>query len=779
MKMFVTLLALCIATNLWAQQVNSIWQFSDFGAKAGETGLKSADLDGNGTEELIFTGDERNAIYILEFTPGQEGYQKKEFACFDNFIRSFALADSDGDGDAEIFVINNSGTVFLVDYEGGASSEQVIGATSILQPGAIAAGDTDNDGILEIAVGPSSGFSSTGTFSIYELANNSLSWQAQKPIVDVAQIEMVDLDGDGFLEIIQTSEVSGNPSHVFDGRDFSELWRHPYPFGKFDIADLDGDGAREIVSSWDEKVFIFNAVEHTLLDEFDIDENYPYGLKVADLDGNGSQELLIGGWDKILYCFDPLSGQLIWEIENPGYVYNIEVGNYGQEPGIKIVFGFGAYASGIRIVDPSSLEVEYQSRDLYTQINLALEDIDADGIKEIVQLANEVDEQNRLALNMRIFSATSHLLEFEALLDTLEVSGYRTFVLGKTRLTTEVDLITHTQSHLKIFRATTGELLWQQQTGQLSSVQVADLDQDGIAEVLVLPRYDTLLKVYRYEGPGYAESSYSTGILLTERNNLRAGNCDADPQPEILFDDEGTIRAYDGVSFELEWVSHIPGNFYIGNIVIADLGLDGNMKAVAFSSPGRLFVLDGQTGAVERETPFFKNYNNTAMAVGNLLGDALPEILMTDGCQLSVRSAETLEELASFEVSAFLPRDAIISDVDNDQRSDLFLSTPTGVYHYEFVDEVNTIPRNGEHGHATFTSYPNPTTGQVFFDFPAVLLNQDFTIEVFAADGTLLLKEKGMLNRNYSLSLERLPPGYYLARIRGSAFSQTLALLKQ
>lgn len=153
MKMFVTLLALCIATNLWAQQVNSIWQFSDFGAKAGETGLKSADLDGNGTEELIFTGDERNAIYILEFTPGQEGYQKKEFACFDNFIRSFALADSDGDGDAEIFVINNSGTVFLVDYEGGASSEQVIGATSILQPGAIAAGDTDNDGILEIAVG--------------------------------------------------------------------------------------------------------------------------------------------------------------------------------------------------------------------------------------------------------------------------------------------------------------------------------------------------------------------------------------------------------------------------------------------------------------------------------------------------------------------------------------------------------------------------------------------------------------------------------------------------
>lgn len=174
-------------------------------------------------------------IYLLD---GQTGAQERMFGTTVDATVTPALGDIDGDGIPEIVTVDPDGRLYAFEHDGtvkfGPAGQWAADSFSDHYGGAIALGDLDHDGDVEIVAGRTV-FDHTGTV-LWSGPDNQPPWNATA---------LADLDGDGFLDV-----VLGSSAYRYDG---TVMWHAELPIGDYppqgypQIANLDADPEPEIL----------------------------------------------------------------------------------------------------------------------------------------------------------------------------------------------------------------------------------------------------------------------------------------------------------------------------------------------------------------------------------------------------------------------------------------------------------------------------------------------------------------------------------------------------
>jgi tetratricopeptide (TPR) repeat protein len=194
--------------------------FENVTATAGITNIGGArralfvDSDHDGDLDLVLSGGERLHVYRNNLDGTFSEVAARMGLASSSHTRAAGFADFNGDGRIDLFVANDSGSHALYQNLGGGRFENVTAASGLGAEdgaGAVAVGDHDNDGALDIFVASLNGAApmlwrnrGDGTFT-----RDDRSASAFQPLRSIGAMasEFVDYDNDGWLDLV----VVGRP----------------------------------------------------------------------------------------------------------------------------------------------------------------------------------------------------------------------------------------------------------------------------------------------------------------------------------------------------------------------------------------------------------------------------------------------------------------------------------------------------------------------------------------------------------------------------------------
>lgn len=249
-------------------------------ARGGLLGMTTADLDGNGTDEIVSscadtslfaygTGYPRwrvtagSAPLPADIAVGQmDDDPALEIATTRGFVvdsvthavewqleagfgRQVQAIDIDADGRDELIASQDWGVVDAYDVERRLAKWSI----PIFDVGTTLAADIDADGSPEILIGDGQ----WGGVHAFDAESTEEEWSIDNPDAGVTQIAAIDLDADGTLELVWSGgENSTGPDHLYvtdwrTGATLSQTVHLDGPFVGPEVGDLDGDGVDEMV----------------------------------------------------------------------------------------------------------------------------------------------------------------------------------------------------------------------------------------------------------------------------------------------------------------------------------------------------------------------------------------------------------------------------------------------------------------------------------------------------------------------------------------------------
>ena len=232
-------------------------------ADAGLTPLSSSssdfgDVNGNGTQELVVTGNSNTRQALLYEYDGQGGYAPME-AGFDGvFGGSSDFADIDNDGDLDLLVTGagryKSPTATLYENDGqGNFSELNTDIDGVWNGTDAAFGDVDDDGDLDLVViGTDDNRDKTSTLYLNDGTGSFSKAGESLEGVGMGAAKFEDVDDDGDLDLLLVGAYGGATATIYenDGTgSFSDMGagldgaqRSSAAFG-----DVEGDGDSDLV----------------------------------------------------------------------------------------------------------------------------------------------------------------------------------------------------------------------------------------------------------------------------------------------------------------------------------------------------------------------------------------------------------------------------------------------------------------------------------------------------------------------------------------------------
>lgn len=282
-------------------------------------GIHVADLDGDGQDEII-AGDGDGTLRVFNGDDYSERFRHEELV---RDVHGIAVGDADNDGEAEIVI----GTGYKMDFPLSAMyvySAQTGDLENMFFPGnasrmrGIQIADIDGDSYNEVIFGTGISLGETpgaGHLNIYQYDGNNYTqeWLSRDLNGDPIGLEVIDVDGDGNLEIVTSNGYREGPGFLF-------IFRH---------VGTGGEGTPDAY----ERVWESENIGPK-----------PYGLGVADIDADGIVEMVVGNLAGYIWIFDGSTHEVEWKSPPLGSdILGIDLGDVDGDGQIEIVAAQGGY----------------------------------------------------------------------------------------------------------------------------------------------------------------------------------------------------------------------------------------------------------------------------------------------------------------------------------------------------------------------------------------------------------------------------------------------------
>jgi WD40 repeat protein len=593
------------------------------------------------------------------------------------------------------------------------------------------------------------------------------------------------VDADPQNEIIVSGEPFGSTrGWVVDAKKDSIEWTYAPHFGtRLAITpDVTNDGIPDLMGTLSSTIIFFDVAKKTPINTMGFSNptgEYYYDLRVGDFDKNGQPDFLASTeytWG--LYNF---KGEKIWTIpELAESTTDIIVDDIDKDGQIEMIVGAGIGSSEtdfVFIINAFNGGIEYSTPGLEpNEMYLGLADITGDSLPEILTASEGRNGRRPPALTNKEKATFWQIDPRAESLTTFDINTVPSFFQAvggsRSKLTKEVAVSKY--DVLYILDAKTKAVIADFKLGgQINAVTFADIDKDGIDELLfattALYAYKWVLN--KYQQVWLRQSQFSSPI-----KDITLANCDADPALEIAYL-EG-IAALTVVSAEtgaIEWTSKDVVSF-VSSFAITDSDGDGRVEFFIGTTNGEIVVVDAPSHLILRRKLIASTPIRSLLAAP-LDTSRAPEILFLSDRAYAF-TTDTFRKIwqSPITVTRFYS-DLIAGDIDNDKLTDIFIADLLGVFQYEVANPIISSLKNTEGGRFQITLSPNPV-----LDVLNIQIEHNsklpYMLSIIGIEGKLYYSEKNKTEESLSIPIADLPKGMYILSLNNTKYRTNTKFIK-
>lgn len=494
---------------------NTVVNEYEFYTHNDEVKIGLSDMNTDGVEDIIYSS--RDTLFAFDFKANELIWSQEWESDhnYDRYIKVIELADYNGDNIEDIFLGNDLWDA-LYCYN-GANGNKEFNLYDSQNSGVIniAVSDLDNDSNLEVIWAAGANSTASDYFFIHDLSTLDKDWQSKYFGGDFKAFDVGDVDNDGQLEIV---------SGVFGSFPYDD-------YGFLTVFDAEN---KTIEWQNDEEMFM-----NSFVDDYT-------NITIGDIDNDNDNELLLGiehGFsNSFIYVFNSnYELETSFEIDGMSIILDTKIFDIDNDGENELIVTSGTNISGssnsdewdnfIHIFDGATGALEWQSEQLAgmgSKIgSLNIGNIDDDEAFEIV------------AMKYPSFTSSSFLI-------IIDGNSYETI---------------------------------QDNSMNYTAVSIADIDNDGIEDILAAIDDDGVIEVL--DGTSLL-SKQTINTNSGKINSITPYDMNADDIPELVITDGYTLSLFDMINSEVRWRS---------DTINTNIGIFNSIKVGNIDSDDKIEIL--------------------------------------------------------------------------------------------------------------------------------------------------------------------------------------------
>lgn len=661
---------------------------------------------------------------------------------------SVELADINGDGVTDITTANfNSDNVTVLIGDGDGHFSPAINSPFEVGggPDSVATADANSDGLADIVV--ANFFSNTVTVLLGD-GTGGFSEAGRSPFsVDGAptSVAVADTDEDGAADIITTNRVSSaldEPDNVTvlinDGRaNFSPTPGNPFPVGdnpkSVAVGDINGDATMDIVTADDDSDSLtllagdgsggFSELPDSPLSA----NNGPRGVALADINGDVALDIVVANLDRHLAAVTVLIGN--------------GSGGFSEVDGSPFTESGGPTSIGLHDINGDALLDIVVSNTAEGNVTV----MEGDGNGGFAEVSDSPFAVGRIPESVAVGDVNGD--------GKPDISTANTF-------SSDVSLLAGDGSGGFVEMRNSPIVF----SNDLEGVSLGDIDGDGVVDTAITRRVRRDVLLLRGLGGGRFErmgapialGTYTYAVSLSDIDNDGIVDLVATRKAEHGTEDEVVVMSGDGSGgFIKVDGSPFPVERSPESMMLGDVNNDGTLDIVTAnlnSDNVKVLAGDGAGGFVDvTRSPFSVGERPYSLALGDVTGDGVPDIVTTD------RNPDSVTVLAGDGVGGFAaaagspfavngrPTSVALGDINSDGAPDIVTASGhsttllTGDGGGNFTEAANSpLALGGQHGVALTDVTGDGALDLILArppDHDAVTAGAGGTVSVLAGDG--------------------------------------------
>ena len=381
----------------------------------------------------------------------------------------------------------------------------------------------------------------------------------------------------GLSGVMFTSVLVAGQSGVLNEAEFSVEWTSNLSFlgsirREIYSVDINSDGLQEILVPFVKRIAVLDPVNGSLigvlppLEDEDI-SLAGSGIAIGDVDGDGSLEIVAPTrWDKVISVLD-LAGRIKWSIpveENPRLL-----------PVLEDLDGDGILDILLNAEDLSAFRFNGTGFELYAdfgEVDMAtVVDFDSDGVPEVLAHRCSSSIDSIVCMDSKGRVLWSYIVQG---------SVQNPIIVGDMNGDGVYEVIVYTWGDFVYCLDSRGDKIWSSYVDYPKSVSVADVDQNGVLDVVVLGRDKTYL-IDGWMGSHIWTRPRASGVGEPGSTPPLIADLDGDSRLEIIVSDgyQGACEILDE-NGSLEYTLP-PELWKYTRVSVGDFDSDGVIEIVA------------------------------------------------------------------------------------------------------------------------------------------------------------------------------------------------------